>query len=94
MGGERKKATLIVTVPGYCSHSLTHASLCLGAFYHAVARELQLSVPFLYLKEKATWLPLSEGEEGNGDRTVMRWDFLKKKKVGCVLRHLSKCSVV
>lgn len=39
-------AALIVTVPGYCSHSSSCKPLRLGLFYHIMAREQQLRGPF------------------------------------------------
>ena len=39
-------------------------------------------------EEKATWLPAREGEEGNGDRVVMRWT--SQDKVSCVYGHLRR----
>lgn len=49
---------------------------------HFVARELQLRGPFFFL-----YMRLNEGEEGNGDRVVMRWT--SSHKASRAPRHLN-----
>lgn len=87
--GGRKKATeqLSLSPCLVIVHTPPHAALCLRLLimlWHVSYSWEALSLS----EEKATWLPLSEGEEGNGDKMVMCWTSLDK--AGCVLRHLRR----
>ncbi len=86
-GRKEKKATeqLSLSPCLVIVHTSPHAALCLRRFIMLWLVSNSWEVLSLS-EEKATRPPLSEGEEGNGDRMVMRWTSSDK----VLLRHLRR----